>query len=599
MRNTANKSDTAAMLYQKAEALLKIKLPAKTGSQHFDADILKLMHEIEVYQIELEMQNEELRLAKKQSEIATEKYIELYDFAPSGYFTLSNEGKITALNLSGAKILGKERSHLKNSLFGFFVSDNTKPIFNLFLSKVFSSHTKEACEITLLINENSPMYVYLTGIVTGNGEQCLAIMIDITEHKQAENLKKKNKELTIAKEKAELSEEITTKFSHELNRTREILAISETRYRRLFESAKDGILILDAENGKIVDVNPFLIDLLGYTKEQFVEKAIWEIGFFKDIVANQDKFLELQQKTYVRYEDLPLETADGRKIHVEFVSNVYSANYLKVIQCNIRDITDRKHAELKIQQQNQELIKVNDDKDRFMSILAHDLKSPFSVLLGFATLLKEKIREYNVDEIEERITIINSAAQNVYNLLEDILMWARAQSGKIPYNPQKLNFTNVCEDVVEILKPNANAKNISINYFIGEEITFFADIDMLKTILRNLISNSIKFTNPGGKIDIYAWQDHQMVTISVADNGIGIAPDILAKLFDISQTHTSRGTAEETGTGLGLFLCKEFVEKHGGLLLVRSKLNKGSDFKFTLPVNEYDVTNKKQCEYHE
>ncbi len=126
------------------------------------------------------------------------------------------------------------------------------------------------------------------------------------------------------------------------------LKISENRYRRLFETAQDGILILNAETGQIMDVNPFLIKLLGYTREQFVDKAIWEIGTFKDLVANYDKFLELQEEEYVRYEDLPLETADGRKINVEFVSNVYLEKEHKVIQCNIRDITQRRQAEVKL-----------------------------------------------------------------------------------------------------------------------------------------------------------------------------------------------------------------------------------------------------------
>ncbi|MFA7418545.1 MAG: PAS domain S-box protein, partial [Melioribacteraceae bacterium] len=129
------------------------------------------------------------------------------------------------------------------------------------------------------------------------------------------------------------------------------LIASEVRYRRLFESAKDGILILDAETGKIVDVNPFLIDLLGYSKEKFIEKEIWEIGFFKDIVANYDKFLELQKNKYVRYENLPLETSNGRKINVEFVSNVYLVDNQKVIQCNIRDVTERKRSEEALQQE--------------------------------------------------------------------------------------------------------------------------------------------------------------------------------------------------------------------------------------------------------
>ena len=138
---------------------------------------------------------------------------------------------------------------------------------------------------------------------------------------------------------------IAKKLELEVKITNDALAISGTRYRRLFETSKDGILILDAGTGKITDVNPFLIELLGYSKEQFIEKAIWEIGLFKDIVANKDKLLELQKKEYVRYEDLPLETADGRKINVEFISNVYSVNEIRVIQCQIRDITDRKLVE--------------------------------------------------------------------------------------------------------------------------------------------------------------------------------------------------------------------------------------------------------------
>ncbi|MEW6652818.1 MAG: PAS domain-containing sensor histidine kinase [Bacteroidota bacterium] len=157
-------------------------------------------------------------------------------------------------------------------------------------------------------------------------------------------------ELSVQKQKKAPRKVKAVKDCNTCKNTR-ALTISEIRYRRLFQSAKDGILILDAETGKIIDVNPFLIELLKYSKEQFIEKAIWEIGFFKDIAANRDNFLELQQKEYVRYEDLPLETSDGRLINVEFVSNVYIENKHKVIQCNIRDITIRKKAE-NIQREN-------------------------------------------------------------------------------------------------------------------------------------------------------------------------------------------------------------------------------------------------------
>jgi len=187
-----NKSN-AATLRQKAEKLLKKKL-LKTSSKLAEVDTLKLIHELQVHQIELELQNEELILAKEQAEVASEKYTELYHFAPSGYFTLSEEGKIIELNFRGAKMLGKERSKLKNNRFGFFVSDDTKPIFKHFLEKVFNSNAKECCEIALSTNGNSPMYAHLNGIVTKNGEQCLITMIDITERKLTEENMQKAEE---------------------------------------------------------------------------------------------------------------------------------------------------------------------------------------------------------------------------------------------------------------------------------------------------------------------------------------------------------------------------------------------------------------------
>ena len=237
---------------------------------------------------------------------------------------------------------------------------------------------------------------------------------------------------------------------------------------------------------------------------------------------------------------------------------------------------ERKH----LRESEKQLLQLNADKDRFISILAHDLRSPFNALLGLSEVLTEDIRKLDIDEIEDIANNINKSAQNTFNLLEDILMWARTQSGKIPFKPQKLSFTDICKDILEILNPNANAKNITINYFTADHINVFADIDMLKTVLRNLVSNAIKFTNNGGAININAEENSGNVTISVSDNGIGIKPDNLTKLFDISQVLTTKGTAKETGTGLGLLLCKEFVEKHGGKIWVESEVGKGSDFKF-------------------
>ena len=247
-------------------------------------------------------------------------------------------------------------------------------------------------------------------------------------------------------------------------------------------------------------------------------------------------------------------------------------------------------AEQALKESEKQLIQLNVDKDRFISILGHDLKSPFNNILGFSEILTDEINSLNKDEIEDIAKNINKSAKITNKLLEDILMWARTQQGKIPFKPQILSFADICKNILEILNPGAYAKNITVYYSVADNINVYADIDMLKTIILNLVSNAIKFTNSGGRININAEENSGNVIISVSDNGVGITPDNLAKLFDISEIITTKGTAKETGTGLGLLLCKEFVEKHGGKIWVESEVGKGSDFKFTLPVSVEKVT---------
>jgi signal transduction histidine kinase len=232
----------------------------------------------------------------------------------------------------------------------------------------------------------------------------------------------------------------------------------------------------------------------------------------------------------------------------------------------------------------QRLLQLNSDKDLFISILAHDLRSPFTALLGLSDLLIENVRIYSIEEIESLLRHIKDASKETFTLLEDLLKWTSTQSGKIPFKPQILGFAGICKNVLETLNTNAYAKNIKIKCSISDHISVFADKDMLKTIMRNLVSNAIKFTNNGGSIIIDAKENSGIVTISVSDNGTGIKPEKVLKLFDISQRQTTKGTEQESGTGLGLILCKEFVEINGGKIWVDSQYGKGSDFKFTLSV---------------
>lgn len=369
----------------------------------------------------------------------------------------------------------------------------------------------------------------------------------------------------------------------DLKHANNAVTVSETRYRRLFESAKDGILILDAETGMIADVNPFLVQLLGYSKEQFIKKTIWEIGLFKDIVANQDKFTELQQNEYVRYENLPLETAFGKRINVEFISNLYLVNERKVIQCNIRDITERRLADEALKRSEEELRQLNATKDKFFSIIAHDLKSPFNSIMGFSELLVEQINEKDYDGIEKYASIIMQSSEKAVSLLMNLMDWARSQTGHMEFLPEYFEMIDFINEISILFEDIAGQKSISMVRKLPSKLPVFADKSMISTVLRNLISNAVKFTNTGGEIVISATENQTGLIVTLSDNGVGIPDNMIGKLFRIDENYTTAGTNKECGTGLGLILCKEFIEKHGGKIWVESEVGIGSTFYFTLP----------------
>ena len=249
-------------------------------------------------------------------------------------------------------------------------------------------------------------------------------------------------------------------------------------------------------------------------------------------------------------------------------------------------IVEQKRTEEQIAQKNKELLELNIAKDKFISIISHDLKGPIITLNVFLQRLEKNIRNYSIEKIENHLHVITSSMQNTQNLLIDILTWARAQSNKIPFNPEKHSLEFLCNNVVENLELSAKNKNIEFKCLVGNDIQVDIDKDMINTVLRNLISNAIKFTNNGGHITINAEQNHSIVTVTVSDNGIGIEAETVTKLFDISHHITTTGTANETGTGIGLLLCKEFIEIHGGKIWVESEIDKGSDFKFTIPLSK-------------
>jgi len=234
---------------------------------------------------------------------------------------------------------------------------------------------------------------------------------------------------------------------------------------------------------------------------------------------------------------------------------------------------------------NETLTKHNATKDKLFSIIAHDLRGPFHVILGYVRLLSDEIRTSDMEAIEKDISIINSSVRNTLVLLDNLLNWAKSQTGQISFNPENLKLRLVIDETIHVLNSSAAIKNIALNYFLPEEIDVYADLNLLKIVLRNLVSNALKFTNLNGKVDVYALRKNDFIEITVSDNGVGIDNVNQNKLFKLETSETTLGTAKEGGSGLGLILCKEIVEKHGGKIWVKSEQGKGSDFKFSLPIN--------------
>jgi signal transduction histidine kinase/ligand-binding sensor domain-containing protein len=232
-----------------------------------------------------------------------------------------------------------------------------------------------------------------------------------------------------------------------------------------------------------------------------------------------------------------------------------------------------------------ELNELNASKDRFFSIIAHDLKNPFSTIIGLSELMQESDTQDNQSHLQKYSAMINSSAVQTYRLLENLLEWANCQRGKVSFSPVSVDLNELIKDEFDLVDEMAKGKNIRLMNGVGDSYTVTADKNMLKTILRNLITNGVKFTRQNGELWIKSVTNAKMVEISVSDNGIGMSEETISKLFRIDGNLATRGTNNERGTGLGLFLCKEFVEKHGGKIWVESEEGKGSTFKFCLPIN--------------
>jgi two-component system, sensor histidine kinase and response regulator len=264
-----------------------------------------------------------------------------------------------------------------------------------------------------------------------------------------------------------------------------------------------------------------------------------------------------------------------------FTTTLYSSLFIYLL---LKYVLDHYNFERRRAEEGEKKLAIlNEDKDRFISILSHDLKSPFNTLLGFTQILLKNIDTYDKATIEKQLKVINDSAKYSYSLIEELLLWTKVKHGNIPFEPAFTDLKIIADDMAESFMHDLQLKEIMIDILIPDKTMVFADQNMLRIILRNLISNAIKFTHRGGAISVDVIETDLGKTIKVCDNGVGIRPQDQDKLFDGSKLHSTIGTEEERGTGLGLFLTKEFIERHKGKIWVESEPGNGSTFYFFLP----------------
>jgi len=350
-------------------------------------------------------------------------------------------------------------------------------------------------------------------------------------------------------------------------------------YKMIFDNANEGIALFDKET-RYCKENKAYEKLLGYSPSELKGKQ-------PSFHLSDETFKEIKEsliKTGSFQGEIISDSIFGKK-YLDL--NMFSIPPIESQQTHFigikRDITERKIAEERLKENEARLEEINKTKDKFFSIIAHDLRNPFNSLLGFSNLLLEEVEKYKDSDIKMYSEVINRNLDFTMSYINNLLEWSRLQTKKISYKPEKINLLILTEGVLEILSLQVQKKNISIKIDIPKDTHIYADVNMIKTVLMNLISNAIKFTHENGEVKISSQRNDAEIKVSVIDNGTGINDDLADKLFKIDQTVSSKGTKNESGSGLGLILCKEFINLHKGEIGFDKDCKQGSHFWFNIP----------------
>jgi len=405
------------------------------------------------------------------------------------------------------------------------------------------------------------------------------------------NLKRKRAEYALQNAHRLLEQKVADRTMQLSEANKELFAeITERRkneklFINIFELSPYPLFIADL-NGAIIDINQSFTSVFGYEKKEVVGKTtldlkLWIIESQREIIRKQ-----LIRDKRVKNKEVKFYLKSGEVIDTQFSASLIEIYDETIILSEIIDVTARKKAEQSLKENEEKLRESVATKDKFFSIIAHDLRSPFNGILGISKILEKDHKILDDEQREMMIRMLNDSVKSTFNLLENLLSWSRAQSQTLSFNPEKLYLKLLVYDTISDFQAAAEQKNIKISENVTDDIVVFADKNMFKAVLRNLVSNAIKFSNQDGRIIIESVKHAYFMEISVKDEGVGIPQGKIDDLFRIEKDTSTLGTKNEKGTGLGLILCKEFVEKHGGKIWVDSIIGKGSAFHFTIPLKE-------------
>ncbi len=514
-------------------------------------DIKSLVHRLQIQRIELELQNEQLQASQAELEASREAYKELFDFAPVGYLTLDSDCVIQQANLKAATLLESQRDELiGKNLYHYVLSEDRDRLY-LHLIDVLDSRIPKETELRLITKEQTERHVIIQSTPMDSDSKycCRMVISDISQRIRSEiALREKEKRLEQAQKLGRIGDWYYDVASRSLT-------WSDTMYTLYERNPQTG--------------PPSLEGLMDYYLPEDAQQ-LWEKI---QAALNQGEAYQIDLRLLRANGELRYITSTGRPLLSKRgdVTRLYGIS---------QDITERKKME-------QELRSLNQAKDKFLAIISHDLRNPITSIFMSCDLLLDQIQEEKIEGMKEMVHIIHVLSQRALDLLQNLLNWSRSQMGQMNFEPEELLLSELVQSEIELIQPSALYKNLQIHSELSQDLKLYADSDMLSTILRNLLSNAIKYSIYGGEIFLSVEKKTATkLLFTIRDKGQGIDPAQKEKLFKVEENFSTPGTQQEKGSGLGLILCKEFVEKHGGQIWVESQLGKGATFYFTIPIRE-------------